>query len=153
VCGMTPVERERGVWRLEGLPLAGGAWLLETDALADRDHPVLALFSPRLLREAESVSSELRGQGDEDLSSYVYQQISQFRNLGESFAMQHAKTREEMDQVWRDIFRSMSPELQREAVGLLSPEVIAQALTPEQREQLVRLLQAEPKKKPKRGKK
>jgi len=161
VCGVTAAAVEPGVWRLQGALAVQAIWLLETDMLADRDHPLLAVFSSRLLHDAEAVSRQLRQDGYDQLVAYVTRQIQQLHLEGEKFAMQHLGTKDEMSKVWREIVQAMTPE--ERLVGLspeerlvgLSPEERLVGLSPEQREELLALLQQahQPKKKPKRGKK
>jgi hypothetical protein len=50
---------------------------------------------------------------------YLAQQITQFRVLGKEFAMQHLGAEDELKQVLRDIWATMSPE---ERLEVFSPE-------------------------------
>lgn len=135
--------------------------MLETEVLADRGHPLLAVFSPQLLRDAPAISQQLRREGHAQLVVYVTQQIEQFRQQGEEFAMHHLGSDEELDKVRRGLWSTVPLEERLEGVTpeqlleRLTPEQFVEGLRPEQRERLLALLQQEQekKRKPKRGKK
>ncbi len=162
--GVTPRQERPGVWALEGGPVIHRTWLLETGALAGPDHPLLTLFSPELLAEGPQTYQLLQQAGYADLVIYVAQQIQQFQQEGVKFAMQHLGTEDEMKKAIRDLFAAMpleerlaglTPEqiLQWQAMpdvlaamppekrlAGLTPEQILRGLTPEELEQLRKLL-------------
>jgi hypothetical protein len=76
--GVAPRQEQPGVWRSEGGTLGHIVWLLETEELADRNHPVLMLISPRFLRQRIQVYDELYQAGYTELVVYMAQQIQQF---------------------------------------------------------------------------
>src|SRR6266566_4235282 len=45
--GVTPRQEKPGIWVLEGGVVSHRTWLLETEALAGVQHPMLTLFSPQ----------------------------------------------------------------------------------------------------------
>jgi hypothetical protein len=51
VLGVTPRQEKLGIWELEGGVVSHRTWLLETAELAGLEHPLLTLFSPRLLNQ------------------------------------------------------------------------------------------------------
>ncbi len=128
--GVTPQPEQPGIWRLQGGTLGHPAWLLETAALAGRDHPVLTLLSPRFLRQGAQTYEELRQAGYTDLVVYMAQQIQQFQRLGKEFAMQHLGSEDEMAQALRDLLAAIPPEQRLEG---LSPEERLKGLSPEDR--------------------
>ena len=83
-------EQELGLHRVSLARFA--TWLVETDMMAERGQPVLALVSRVFLSEHERIIGELRNTGHAALLAYVLQQIQQFRTLAEDFAMQHSDT-------------------------------------------------------------
>jgi hypothetical protein len=129
--GVTTRQEQPGIWRLTVGTLGHPAWLLETAVLAGRDHPVLTLVSPRLLRQAAQTYEELRQAGYTELVVYMAQQIQQFQRLGKEFAMQHLGSEDEMRQAaMRELLAAMPLEQRLEG---LSPEQLRQALPPEER--------------------
>jgi hypothetical protein len=60
--------------------------------MADRGQPILSLISRVFLNEHERIIQQLRRTGHQLLLCYMLQQVEQFRNLGEGFAMQHTDT-------------------------------------------------------------
>lgn len=166
--GVSAHEERPGEWLLSGGPVCNRLWLLETAALADVGHPLLALFSPRFLAEGVRTYTELRAVGYARLVNYLAQQVQQFRLRGEEFAMQHQGTEDEMALVWRDLLNSLTLEerlsgltLEERLSGLppeeilrrlppeerlrgLPPEERLRGLSPEEREQLRRLLEQPP---------
>lgn len=151
-CGVVAEGVEAGIWRLRGGPVLHAMWLLETELLAGREHPLLTVFSPQLLRDAPSISQQLRQEGHAPLVTYVVQQIEQFRQRGEEFAMQHLGADEELDKVLRGILSRLPL---KERLEGSTPEQLVEVLSPEEREQMLALLLKEQRKKrqPKRGKK
>jgi hypothetical protein len=151
-CGVAAQAESPGTWRLEG-PLMYPLWVLETEALAGGEHPLLTVFSPAMLKERRRVLRELRLGGHEELLVYMAQQIQQFHVAGEEFAMQHLGT-QELEQMkhdlWREIRDEMTPQERLEGLSPeerlegLSPEELLAALTPEQRERLRAMLQQPP---------
>jgi hypothetical protein len=96
VLGITAQKEQSGVWRLQGGPAVHPMWLLETESLADVEHPLLVAFSPQFLRDTAQVSSWLRAAGYNDVAVYVAQQLTQFHKSGEEFAMVHQGADKEM---------------------------------------------------------
>jgi hypothetical protein len=45
-CGVTAEDEQEGIWRLQGGLVPHSTWVLETELLAGREHPLLTLFSP-----------------------------------------------------------------------------------------------------------
>jgi hypothetical protein len=162
VCGLTTAAEGPGVWRCQGGTPGHAMWVLETEVLARGNHPLMAVFSPRLLDEPSAVSQELRREGCEQLVVYVTQQIQQFRVQGETFAMQHLESTSEMERIYDAFAASLTEEeiakllarlpLEKRLEGI-SPEERLEGLSPEERERLLELLQQEVKKRPRRGKK
>jgi hypothetical protein len=169
ICAVTVEESEQaGIRRLRGGMLGRhAAWVVETDVLADLSHPMLTVFSPRLLREGVAISQQLRHEGYEQLLAYVTQQIAQFHLQGELFAMQHIGTDTEMAKVWAEILSTMTPEERlkgvpaeelrkrlspEERLAGLSPEQIVASLPADELDRVVELRQQQ-RKKPKRKKK
>jgi hypothetical protein len=154
--GVTAREEEGGIWRLQGGPVVHPAWVLETEELAGLQHPLLTVFSPQFLRERVPTYALLRQGGYTELMVYMAQQITQFRQRGEEFAMQHLGTEDQLHQVLLDMWNVMTPE-EREQVwpvkerlkGVkpeerledLSAEDIVQALSPERLQRLRQLLE------------
>jgi hypothetical protein len=144
VLGCSAQEEQPGIWRLKGGALGGhSAWLLETEVLAGRDHPVLTLLSPPFLQHGVEIYEELHRAGYTNLVVYMAQQIQQFRRKGKEFAMQHLGSEDEMAQALRDLLASLPPEellaglersrALRDLVASLPPEERLEGLTPEQR--------------------
>src|SRR4051794_20528813 len=71
---------------------------------------------------------------------YMAQQIQQFRQRGQEFAMQHLGTDDEMMRAWREVLRSLTPEDRREVLAGMSVEEMLESLTPEELERLRQLL-------------
>jgi hypothetical protein len=145
--GVTARQETEGIWRLEGGTLGHPAWLLETAVLADRNHPLLSLISPRVLRAGAQTYEELRLAGYTEMVVYMAQQIQQFQQRGKEFAMQHFGSEEEMRQAMRDVLAAMPVEDRLEGLSMrdvlaamsveerlkgLSAEQLRQALPPEQ---------------------
>jgi hypothetical protein len=130
VLGVTPREERPGAWALEGGVVSHRTWVLETEALAGLDHPLLTLFSPEFLRRGPQTYTTLRQAGYTQLVVYMAQQIHQFDLAGEEFAMQHMGTEDEMRQVLRDLIASLPPE---ERFAGLAPEERLAGLAPEDR--------------------
>ena len=155
--GWQASEQEAGVLRVVGGPFT--TWLVETDVMAELGQPILSLVSRVFLNEHERIIGQLRRAGHELLLYYMLQQIEQFRNLGEDFAMQHADTEylgaleEELQTAVleaipaekrlrglppEDRVRGLSPE---DRVRGLSPEELAGGLSEEQAARLRELLE------------
>jgi hypothetical protein len=146
--GVTALQESEGIWRLGGGTLGHPAWLLETAILADRNHPLLSLISPRFLRAGAQTYDELRLAGYTEMVVYMAQQIQQFQRLGREFAMQHFGSEEEMRQAMRDVLAAMPVEERLEGLSMrdvlaavsveerlegLSAEQLREALPPEER--------------------
>jgi hypothetical protein len=140
-------EHEAGVHRISGSPFI--MWLIETDVLAGQGQPIFSLVSRVFLSEHERIIEELRQTGHERLLCYMLQQVAQFRNLGEDFAMQHTGTEylgeveDELQAVLDAIpvenrLRGLSPE---EVLQRYTPEELANGLTEEQAKRLRELLE------------
>jgi hypothetical protein len=140
--GVTPQPHEPGIWRLQGGLAVHPSWVLETEALAGLNHPLLTLVSPRFLENRVATYELLREGGYTNLVVYLAQQIQQFRLAGKEFAMQHLGSEDELKQVLRDIWATMSPEERLEG---LSPEERLRGLTLEELERLRQLLQIQTK--------
>ena len=148
-------EREAGVYGISGGPFTMS--LIETDVMAGQGQPIFSLVSRVFLNEHERIIEELRQTGHELLLCYMLQQVAQFRNLGEDFAMQHAGTEylgeveDELQAVLDAIpaenrLRGLQPEERlrglrpEERLRGLTPEEMAAGLTEEQAERLRELL-------------
>jgi hypothetical protein len=123
-------EHEWGIFRLVGLPFT--TWLVETDVMAERGHPILSLVSRVFLNDREPIIEELTRTGHVGLLSYMLQQVQQFRSLGEEFAMQH-KDSEYLGEVEEDILTSVLEAIpvERRLSGL-KPEERLRGLSAEQ---------------------
>ena len=129
--GWEAVAHEPGVLRVAGAPFA--TWLVETDVMAERGQPVLALVSRVFLDHRERIIEELMRTGHAGLLHYMVQQIQQFRSLGEDFAMQHVYSedlQEMEEQLLTKMLESIPPE--RRLRGL-PPEERLRGLPPEER--------------------
>ena len=148
-------EHEAGVYGISGGPFTMS--LIETDVMAGQGQPIFSLVSRVFLNEHERIIEELRQTGHELLLCYMLQQVAQFRNLGEDFAMQHAGTEylgeveDELQAVLDAIpaenrLRGLQPEERlrglrpEERLRGLTPEEMASGLTEEQAERLRELL-------------
>jgi hypothetical protein len=149
VLGVTAKKQERGIWQLQGGPVVHPTWVLETEVLAGLNHPLLTLFSPQLLADRLAIYDSLKQGGYYEMMVYVAQQIHQFRQRGQEFAMQHLHSEDQMRQAWRDLLASLSPEERLEGMSVeerlqgLSPEDRLQGLTPDELERLRQLLQGQ----------
>jgi hypothetical protein len=143
----TVLPEEPGIWRLQGGMALHPTWILETEALAGVNHPLLTLFSPTFLAKPVSAYELLRRGGYTNLVVYLTQQIQQFRLHGEEFAMQHLGVEDELKHVLQQILATMSPRERldglspEERLDGLSEEERLKGLTPEQLEHLRQLLQ------------
>ncbi len=160
VLGVTAEQQEPGIWRLQDGPVIHPAWVLETEALAGLNHPLLTLFSPRFLADRVAIYDTFREVGYSNLVVYLAQQIHQFHRQGKEFAMQHLGVDQEFVKAMRDLWESMTPD-EREAfwpaeelvkklspekrLQGLSPEDLLRALAPEERDRLRQLLQTQTK--------
>jgi hypothetical protein len=118
-------------------------WLLETAVLAGLDHPLLTLFSPQFLHQGQQIYAQLRAGGYTELVVYLAQQIQQFQQRGEEFAMRHLGTEDELKRILLDLQATLTPE---ERLAGLSPEERLRGLTPAERERVRLLLQKPPPK-------
>jgi hypothetical protein len=140
-CGSTATSVEPGIWRLEGGPIIFRMWVFETKILWGEEHPLMSVFSPKILEDVHATQEELLHAGCGDLFTYVIQQIRQFDLLGRNFAMQHSGVDEEMKKILTDIIskwpleerlKGLSPEERLE--GIPTKERL-QGLSPEERVQ------------------
>jgi hypothetical protein len=120
--GWQASEHEAGVFRVAGGPFT--TWLVETDVMADRGQPILSLVSRVFLSEHKRIIGQLRHTGHELLLYYMLQQVEQFRNLGEDFAMQHADTK---------YLGELEEELQTAVLEAIPVEKRLRGLPPEDR--------------------
>jgi hypothetical protein len=128
--GVTVLQEDAGVWRLQGGLVIHPMWVLETEVLAGVSHPLLTLVSPRFLQDRVTVYDDLRLSGYTELVVYLAQQIVQFHLQGKEFAMQHLGTEEQMQQVLLDLLNKMPVEFR---IKCLSPEERLEGLSPEER--------------------
>ena len=84
---VSATAEEPGIWRLNGGPAVHPLWVLETDSLANAQHPLMTVVSRRFLNDRLTVFEFLRHGGYNDLMAYMGQQIVQFRTLGKDFAI------------------------------------------------------------------
>lgn len=96
--------------RITGGPFT--MWLIETDVMAELGQPVFSLVSRVFLHEHERIIEQLTRTGHELLLCYTLQQIEQFRNRGEDFAMLHAGTEylEELEDELQKVLDTISVE-------------------------------------------
>jgi hypothetical protein len=125
---VTAQAQEPGIWSLQGGLALHPTWLLETEALAGLNHPLLTLVSPTFLTHPGPAYDLLRQGGYTNVVVYLMQQVQQFHLRGKEFAMQHLGTEDELKHVLREIVASMSPE---ERLAGLSAEEVLQGLTPQ----------------------
>jgi hypothetical protein len=130
VLGVTAREEQPGIQVLEGGPVIHRTWVLETAVLAGLEHPLLTLFSPQSLAQGQQVYTQLRTAGYTEMVVYLLQQVHQFDQRGEEFAMQHLGTEDEMQQVLRNVLASLPAE---QRLAGLSPEERLRGLAPEER--------------------
>jgi hypothetical protein len=146
ILGVTALEQEPGIWRLQSGLVIHPSWVLETEVLAGLSHPLLTLISPWFLKKPGATYDILHRAGYAQLVVYLAQQIHQFRLQGTEFAMQHLGAEDELKQVLRDLLATMSPQERLEGLSPkerlegLSPEELLGGLTPEARERLRQLL-------------
>jgi hypothetical protein len=115
-------EEQPGVHRAVAAPFT--TWLVETDIMAQRGVPILALVSRVFLHENQRIMRELSRSGHSPLLYYALQQVQQFRRLGEDFAMQHADS---------EFLVQMEDELQAALLESLPLEKRLQGLSPQDR--------------------
>ena len=150
-------KHEAGVHRVAGSPFT--MFLIETDVMAELGQPILSLVSRVILNDHERILEQLSRTGHGLLLCYMLQQIEQFRNLGEDFAMQHTDT-EYMGELEEELqtavleaipvekrlrglpaeerLRGLSPE---EVLRRFTPEEVAGGLSDEQAARLRELLE------------
>ncbi len=144
--GCEASQHEPGIFRVAGLPFV--SWLVETDVMAERGHPILSLVSRVFLTDRESIIKKLALGGQGPLVQYMVQQIRQF-GTEEDSAMQQALS-ENLAELADELFtkmieeapaeqrlRGLSPE---ERLRGLSPEELAAALSDEKAARLRELL-------------
>ncbi|MGH7202361.1 MAG: hypothetical protein ACREJB_17280, partial [Planctomycetaceae bacterium] len=88
VRGFSAHEEEPGVHRLEGLSFS--AWIIETDRITGPQEPILTLVSRTLLRDPRRIIEQIGARGHASLLQYVLQQVRQFDQLEEGFAMRRS---------------------------------------------------------------
>jgi len=120
--GCEATEQESGIFRVAGLPFT--TWLVETDIMAERDQPVLALVSRVFLNDGGRIIEELKRSGHLALLNYMLQQIQQFRTIGEGFAMQHG---------FSENLAEVEEELLTKVLAAVPPERLLRGLPPEER--------------------
>jgi hypothetical protein len=129
--GLTLHQREAGKWELVGGHFP--AWLVEADVLAQHPDTALALFSRAFLRDPVRIIEYWRDTGHTGILEFVFQQIEQFRGMGEAFAMQH-KDVPVMDQTWEALqARVLATVPVEKRLEGLSPEERLEGLSPEER--------------------
>jgi hypothetical protein len=129
--GYAAEELERGVHRIGGPTFP--TLLIETDYTTGADQPVLTLFSRAFLRETRRIMDQLSTAGYAPLMQYVVQQIEQFHEARESFAMHHKDT-QVMEEVFRDAKEAVLKMLTvEERLRGLPPEERVRGLPPEER--------------------
>jgi hypothetical protein len=139
VLGVTAEQQKPGIWWLQGGPVIHPTWVLETEALAGLNHPLLTLISPRFLADRVAVYDTFREVGYGNLVINLTQQIHQFHRQGKEFAMQHLGVEKEFVKAMRDLWESMTPEGREkfwpaeELVKKLPSEKRLQGLSPEER--------------------
>lgn len=126
--GLTAAAERPGVWRLQGG--MHDMWLLETEALADAEHPLLSTVSPQFLNGEAPLLNSLRGSGYNDLMVYMIQQISQFQLAGEEFAMTHLGAEKEMHDTMIEILKKLPLE---DRLGILTVDERLKGLPAEER--------------------
>lgn len=144
--GLEASQQEPGIFRVAGLPFA--AWLVETDVMAERGQPVLALVSRVFLNDRGRIIDELERTGHDALVEYMVQQIHQFRSE-KGFTMQHAQS-ENLEHLEEELLAKImewAPVEQRlrglpaeERVRGLSPEELSAALSEQDAARLRELL-------------
>jgi hypothetical protein len=100
----------------------------------------ISLVSRVFLSEHERIIEELRQTGHERLLCYMLQQVTQFRNLGEDFAMQHAGT-EYLGEVEDELQAVLDAIPVENRLRGLTAEELAAGLTEEQAKRLRELLE------------
>ena len=139
---------EAGVYRVASGPFT--MWLVETDVMAERGQPILSLVSGVLLTEHRRIIEELGRTGHGRLLHYMLQQVGQFRNLGEDFAMQHKDSEYlgELEEELQTAVLEAIPVEKRlqglpaeEVLRRFTPEELAAGLSKEQAARLRELLE------------
>ena len=118
--GLSIQEEEPGVIHVGGEVFP--AWVIET-GVAGKRYPLLALFSPLVLRDPHAIMKVLTESGHTALLYYILQQIQQFQLRREDFAMQHTAV-EYMDEV--------SEELKASVIAAIPAKDRLRGLTAEQ---------------------
>jgi hypothetical protein len=138
--GCEAIQHEPGVFRVTGLPFA--TWLVETDVMAERGQPVLSLVSRVFLSDHRRIIEMLTLMGRDALVHYLVQQVQQFANQGEPFAMQHrysGNLKEFGEQILTELLETVPAERRlrglppEERVRGLPPEELVRVLPPEER--------------------
>lgn len=148
--GVEARQEQPGIWRLRGGVAVHPMWLLETEVLTGLAHPLVTLFSPRLLQDRHAIYEQLRQGGYGTMVVYLARQVQQFKQQGKEFAMQHLDTEEEMKAVMRDIWDSMTLEERLEVTPFeqifqkLPPEEVVKQLSPQTCERLRQALRSPP---------
>jgi hypothetical protein len=128
--GLGLAQDEPGVYRVNN-PLFR-TWLVDLTVVGQH-HPLLALFSPMILKDPEPIIRALIESGYGHLVYYVLQQIQQFQCEGEQFAMQHTAV-EHLDEVSEALKASVIAAIPAEdRLRGLSAEERLRGLPPEER--------------------
>lgn len=128
------IAHEEGIFRVSGLPLK--AWLVESDVMARRGEPILSLVSRVFLNDQRRIIQELTLSGHEGLLFYALQQVQQFRNLGEGFAMQHQDSQylgEVEEELLTSVLEKVPEELLTSVLEKVPAEKRLRGLSPEER--------------------
>ncbi len=128
--GCEIAEHEPGIFRVTGLPFA--AWIVETDAMAERGQPILSLVSRDFLNDRKGIIERLAAAGQAALLNYHYmvQNVKQFQEE-EDHAMQQAVT-ETLEQFDEALIEKLLEELPIEQrLRGLPPEERLRGLPPE----------------------
>ena len=130
VLGCEARQQEPGIFQVAGLPFV--SWLVETDVMAERSHPVLSLVSRVFLNDRESIIERLVSGGQGPLVHFMVQQIRQF-DTEEDIAMQQALS-ENLAELADELFTKMLEEAPAEQrLRGLPPEERLRGLSPEER--------------------
>ncbi len=71
ILNIAAVAEEPGIWRLIGRPAVHPMWILETDTLANAQHPLMTVVSRRFLNDRLTIFELLSDGGYNDLMVYM----------------------------------------------------------------------------------